>query len=313
MTELCRALLEPLTDPGSRTWWPALLAGAAAAVLATGSLSALAPARLWSRSGRVDLQLLLVQQLLGVLGWVPELASATGWALGTVKLLDAAAARPHWGVPAPVLVPAYSLLLFVAWDASRWAVHRLLHAVPALWAFHAVHHSAPELTPLTFHRVHPVESALYGLRGAVVTGTLAGAAFWAFDGAAVDWQIAGVSGIGVVCNVLTGNLRHSHVWLRFPVWLERWALSPAQHQLHHSTERALQQSNYGTWLAVWDRLAGTWVPAPAEPPAAFGLSDPEHDPFDAVSALLAPFRRWVPLRVQRPRRAPTRAGPAVRG
>lgn len=276
-----------MLDPGSRTWWPALAVGAATAV-ATGAGLHL---RDWVRpSGRVDLQLLLVQQLLNALGWVPRLGTTAGWALATVRALDAVAARPHLEAPAAVLVPAWSIVLFVAWDGSRWAVHRALHAIPALWAFHQVHHSAEVLTPLTFHRTHPVEAALYGLRGVLVTGTLAGAAFWAFDGAAVEWELAGVSALGLVCNVLTGNLRHSHVHLAFPAAVERWLLSPAQHQLHHGRDPAAQQANFGTWLAGWDRLAGTWRRSAPEP-LPVGLDDPEHDPRDAVSALFSPFRR----------------------
>src|ERR1039458_8498353 len=33
----------------------------------------------------------------------------------------------------------------------------LFHAIPALWEFHKVHHSAEVLTPLTEMRTHPVE------------------------------------------------------------------------------------------------------------------------------------------------------------
>lgn len=293
MTELVAALFAPLTDPASRTFWPALVVAAAVAA-ATGGLGG---ARWWRRSGRVDLQLLVFRQLAGALGLAPRLGSAAGWALGTVAALDAVAPRPGWEVPGPLLCAGYSLALFVAWDASRWALHRALHAVPALWAFHQVHHSAPSLTPLTFHRVHPVESALYALRGVVVTGTLAGAAFWAFGGRAVEWELLGVSGIGLLLNLATGNLRHSHVWLRFPAPVERWLLSPAQHQLHHAADPAAQQRNFGTWLAVWDRLAGTWTPAPAAPPAAFGVADPNHDPQDAVSALVGPLRALLPPRL----------------
>lgn len=292
MTELARALLDPFLDPASRTWWPALVSGAVVAW----ALGGLGLARWTTASGRVDLQLLVVRQLLGALGWAPRLGSAAGWAIGTVAALDALADRPTLTLPPGVLAAAYSLALFVAWDASRWLVHRAMHAVPALWAFHQVHHSAPTMTPLTFHRVHPVESAVYALRGVVVTGTVAGVAYWLTGGRAAAWELGGVSVLGLAANLATGSLRHSHVWVRFPAAVERWLLSPAQHQLHHAVDPALQQRNYGTWLAVWDVWAGTWAPAPAAPPAAFGVDGANHDAGDVVSALLGPVRAVLPAR-----------------
>ena len=48
-----------------------------------------------------------------------------------------------------------------------------MHRIPFLWRFHQIHHSAEVLTPLTFHRIHPVESLLYDVRGALVTGGMA--------------------------------------------------------------------------------------------------------------------------------------------
>ena len=69
----------------------------------------------------------------------------------------------------------YTLVLFVAWDLSRFALHWALHRFETLWQFHQVHHSAEVLTPFTLYRSHPVESLLYGLRGVVVTGVVTAA------------------------------------------------------------------------------------------------------------------------------------------
>ena len=69
-------------------------------------------------------------------------------------------------------------------------------------------------------------------------------------------MLLGVPTLGFVLNIFAGNLRHSPFWLRFPAWLERWFLSPAQHQLHHSADPVHYDANYGTWLAIWDRMMG---------------------------------------------------------
>ena len=105
------------------------------------------------------------------------------------------------------------------------------------------------------------------------------------------WTLGGVPALGLVLNVLFGNLRHSHVWIRFPAVLERWFLSPAQHQLHHSAMPEHYGSNYGTWLAVWDRWAGSLQVSAADPPAAVGIpaEDRNHGD-DLVSAWIGPLR-----------------------
>lgn len=288
------AIAAPFLDPGSRTSVGALLAaGIVGSVVLARRGGPRAAWRglwggLWHRSSRLDVQLVLARQLLVALGLFPAVGGL--WlATALVRGLDARLGVPEapaW--PAPVVAAVYSLTLFVAWDASRYALHRLMHRVPALWAFHQVHHSAEALTPLTFHRVHPVESLLSQLRGALVTGLVAGLYFWVFRAAAVDVTVLGVHAIGLVLNALSGNLRHSGVWWSWGRW-ERWWISPAQHQLHHAADPALQQANFGTWLAVWDRLGGSLRLAEA-PPARLGLAPAERNHgHDLLSAWTGPF------------------------
>lgn len=308
MTESLRALLvalaEPLLDPASRTFLPALVAGgivaAAFVVIQQGgwrpglqalSRGLLSPAAWTHRSTRLDAQLLLARQLLGLIRFAPAAGGAWWLATSLVGQLDQRFGVPDLSVPAWAASLTYTAVLFVAWDASRYALHRLMHAVPALWALHQVHHSAEVLTPLAFHRVHPLESLLYQARGALVTGLVAGGFFWLSRGTAAEITVLGVHAIGFGLNALTGNLRHSHVWMGFGPVVERWLISPAQHQLHHADQAHLQQANYGTWLAIWDRLGGSLVPAGAVAPSAYGLAhaDRNHDPHDLVSALFHPI------------------------
>lgn len=295
-------LVEPFVDPASRTFWPGLLVAAVVAAGLAGwsvrrepgravrrAVRAAVPLRLLrSRSSMLDVQLLAARQLLTVLGVVPTVLSAWWLAYRVVGVLDATVgAPPTWSGSVVVPSTIFAITLFIAWDLSRYLVHRLMHAVPFLWAFHQVHHSAEVLTPLTFHRVHPVESVIYALRGAVVTGLITGVFFWTFRGAASDLTLLGVNAVGLVGNALTGNLRHSHVWLRFGPAVERWLLSPAQHQLHHARDPALHGHNYGTWIALWDRLGGTLAVAPERAPTRYGVSDRNHGD-NLVSAWFGP-------------------------
>ncbi|MES2644282.1 MAG: TonB-dependent receptor [Myxococcota bacterium] len=299
-------LAEPFTEVTSRTWWPFLLVAGVTAVgvhvwraLPTERRGLLSHIRgglgvqSWrSRSAVLDVQLLVVRQLLALLGVLPRLGTA--WAVATflVRGLDRGFGRPDLvAPPGPLLAVAYTLVLFVVWDLSRYVLHRALHASPLLWQFHQVHHSAEVLTPLTFHRVHPVEALLYEARGVLVTGLLAGSAYWLWRGDAVALTVLGVDAVGFVLSGLTGNLRHSHVWIGFGPRVERWLLSPAQHQLHHGADRRENGSNFGVWLACWDRLAGSLRLAGPVPPVAFGLAPgvANHGQ-DLGSALLGPLR-----------------------
>ncbi len=58
-----------------------------------------------------------------------------------------AAALPVW---------AQVLVIFTITDLVQYWIHRLLHG-RALWPFHAIHHSAGEVTWSTTYRIHPVK------------------------------------------------------------------------------------------------------------------------------------------------------------
>lgn len=307
LRHLGSALAQPFLDPASRTWLPALgvsLLVGAWVTWRAGGVEALRrdldPRRLLHPSAVMDVQLLLTRRLLALLAVVPGLGGAWWLATRLVMLLDRWIGQPEpHSLPLWAVALLYSVALFVAWDASRYVLHRLMHEVPLLWELHQVHHSAEVLTPLTFHRIHPLESVLYGLRGVLVTGSLAGLFFWAFRGDAVEITLFGVHGLGLALNALTGNLRHSHVWLSFGPAVERWLISPAQHQLHHSADPAHYDRNYGTWLALWDRLGGTLLLA-SERPAAFGVVDGNHAPDDLLGALLGPVQGMLRRLRRRP-------------
>ena len=293
-------LLGPLTDPLSRTWWPGLLLTAAVGLVYARHkrISVLPALRALVRhpSTHLDIQLLLARQLVRALLGGAGLSLAYAIATRGVLWADHTFGRPSPPeLPPGVATALYTVVLFVALDASRFALHALMHRVEALWAFHQVHHSAARLTPLTFHRIHPVESALYRLRGGVVTGVVAGVAYWALRDAATTWTWLGVPALGVLLNTTLGNLRHSPIPVRLPPSVEAWILlSPAQHQLHHSTDPAHYDTNYGTWLPWWDKLAGSLRPS-SDTPLTFGIPVAERNHSDHLwSAWLGPFRALVP-------------------
>ncbi|MEM7160393.1 MAG: sterol desaturase family protein [Myxococcota bacterium] len=312
------APLEYFLEPDRRIYYGFLLSAAVLALWVHGSgrrglrgaLTSLVPWRQWcSASSGLDVQLWLGNAVVRALLLTPLLVSSM-----TVLLAVAGTLVDWFGPPSPsawprfAVVTAYTVALFVADDLTRYLVHRAMHRIPALWSIHRVHHSAEVLTPLTLYRVHPLESLLMGLRSALTLGTVSALFYYAFPGRIAQWEIVGVNAINVVFSALGSNLRHSHVWLSFGPRLERWFISPAQHQVHHSSAPQHFDTNFGAFLAVWDRLGDTLRtthrrPGPTTAPLRFGLGSDKPHRDHLLSAYAAPlvdaFRWWLAYRSSR--------------
>lgn len=167
----------------------------------------------------------------------------------------------------------YTICLFVVDDFSRFVVHMAYHKIPLLWRFHAVHHSAEVLTPLTLYRVHYLEMFINASRSILVAGFVGGVFIYCVDGKIQPLQLLGANIFSLLFNIAGANLRHSHIRLEFGR-LERFILSPAQHQLHHSSRPEHFDKNFGVMIALWDKLFGSWVASKGEPITGFGLGYP---------------------------------------
>lgn len=201
---------------------------------------------------------LLGSHLLGAM-WIAKLLQTE---LGTAPQFD----YPWW-----LIAVLYTGLFFVVEDFSRFYLHRLMHITPWLWRFHRLHHSAEILTPLTLHRVHPVEMTLYFLRGLIVFSLVSGFFIYFSGKKLTAFEILGVDALGFLFNMAAANLRHSHIFLGFGRW-ERWLISPAQHQIHHSKAIEHRDKNFGTCLSCWDRWFSSYVHSSTVKRLKFGLS-----------------------------------------
>lgn len=262
----------------------------------------------WHPSARADYRYYFLNGVLFPLLVLPFLVSEHSVVVHLDRWLAPVLGAPLAGGEGAALFVkvAYTVLFFVAYDGGRFLAHTLLHDVEALWHFHKVHHSAEVLTPLTTFRVHPVDLAVMIAVPAFTTGLTT----WLFhryvDPGVTAYTFLGVHVILWVSN-LVGNLRHWQVWLSYGPRLNRWLISPAHHQLHHSAAREHWGCNRGFELAIWDRWYGTLVVPPARPLAlTFGLGDGTEARWHRLSALYArPFaellaRRWRPVSGRRP-------------
>ena len=179
-------------------------------------------------------------------------------------------AVPAWAVAAVALL---------ALDFALYLQHVMLHAVPVLWRLHQVHHADLGFDATTGLRFHPIEIVLsLGYKLAVIV--LLGVPPWVVVTFEVLLNAASI-------------FNHGNVFIpeRIDAWL-RWLLvTPDMHRIHHSTQIVEADSNFGFSVSCWDRLCGTYRPAPAlaQTGMEIGLSD-YRAPLNLGRLLLLPFR-----------------------
>ena len=183
-----------------------------------------------------------------------------------------------------------TLIMFIAYEFAYWLDHYLSHRIPFLWEFHKVHHSAEHLTPLTAGRVHPVDSIVYGNIQALVMGLAAGAGGYALGIDAGHFAISGTNLILVLFLHAFVHLQHTELWITFRDWRGFGFMSPAHHQIHHSTNPAHFDRNFGSCLTLFDRLFGTlYVPSKEKEKLIFGVEGEAPAAFTITGELIKPF------------------------
>jgi sterol desaturase/sphingolipid hydroxylase (fatty acid hydroxylase superfamily) len=256
-------------------------------------LRAVFPRRLRiSRSTRADVAFFFFSFfLVGVL---------FGWAVLSLHVVDNATnqllAASFGAQPARLAgwpaTGVMTLVLFVAYELGYWIDHYLSHNVPFLWEFHKVHHTAEVLSPLTNFRVHPVDTIVFNNVLALVMGLAGGGAHYLLGQGAAPFTIAGSNVIVLACFFLIGHLQHTHFWIAFTGFWGRVILSPAHHQIHHSTDPAHFNRNLGSFLAVWDWMFGTLhMPTKTRQKLDFGVEPKEPEAHTVAGGLVTPVLR----------------------
>ncbi len=244
-------------------------------------------------SAVLDYRFYIVSTLLKAVLWVPIL---TGIGLLGQKMMKAfligyATWEPPTTLPLAYLFGAV-LGFYLLHDFINYCAHVLLHKVPLLWSFHQVHHSAEVMTPITAHRAHPMEFFVT----AVLQAPVVGLAFVFYqDISAHELEATAIFGISIVSFMygLSGfHLQHSHLPISYGPLLNRFIVSPIQHQVHHSIDPRHRNKNFGVKFAVWDVLFGTLY-VPREPETLqVGLPDADPREFSTVRKLFfLPFAK----------------------
>lgn len=140
-------------------------------------------------------------------------------------------------------------------DLCFYFAHRLLHTVPWLWQFHAIHHSSTHIDWLATVRVHPFEQVLTKACQMIPlyclgfsTDTLA---IYAIFSSAIAFFI------------------HANIRVRFPV-LNLIIATPEFHHWHHDRDPKICHKNFAVQLPILDYIFGTWHMPQGETPSKYG-------------------------------------------
>ncbi len=314
LTDLAATVLSSpvvrLFDAQAQTFWPTYLFAVLIAITvyflsrrsrrtsARGALRYLFPARLFRRSTTwldakmyIFSSLYLAFQGAAVLGGLDHLSEAL-LRLGASVFGPAAPDHPLplW---ANITIP---VLLYLALELGYWVSHWLLHRIPWLWEFHKVHHSAEVLTPLTEWRQHPVEYFIVPVTITVATSLVLAPLQWVFGPHMRLGSMWSPGLLILIFSMTIVHLRHSHVKLNAPGWLGYLIQSPQHHHIHHSTDPAHFDRNFGFCLSIWDWAFGTLTLPRKTDHIVFGLHD-EHGAMDElVTSSSLRTHLWLPIK-----------------
>jgi ornithine lipid hydroxylase len=226
----------------------------------------------WNTLGKESAQDLF-WNLFGALLPIKVIQAAFIFALaGAAGYLSAQLGSGLWPQHWPLLVQI-PLCFVIAEFFGYWA-HRLRHEIPALWNFHALHHSPHRLYFLNTARFHPVDimvGQLFIFPWMVLVNVPAEVIFWN----AILFQSIGLLSH---CNVRFDNF-----------WIVRMLFNTDEHhRWHHSKVVRESNSNYAPSFILWDILFGTFHSSPdMAAPNRLGVT-PEY-PQPLAEQLVYPF------------------------
>lgn len=170
------------------------------------------------------------------------------------------------------------LAVLVTADLMEYATHRAMHEIPALWRFHAVHHSAERMDWMAGSRLHFLEP--------LVTRTVV----------MLPAFVLGAGDVPLLCYVVwagfQAGLVHSNFGLDFGP-LKYVVATPLFHHWHHGSDKEAIDINYAAHLPLLDRLFGTYHMPRDRWPEKYGVvGDPL--PKGMWRQFLYPFQRKAP-------------------
>ncbi len=152
------------------------------------------------------------------------------------------------------LVLQVTVSIFIG-DLCFYFAHRLLHTVPWLWQFHAIHHSSTHIDWLATVRVHPFEQILTKACQMIPL-------YWlGFSAEALA--------IYAIFSSAIAFFIHANIRVRFPIL--KWIIAtPEFHHWHHDRYPKIYAQNLAVQLPILDYIFGTLYMPENEQPKLYG-------------------------------------------
>ncbi|HZO48115.1 MAG TPA: sterol desaturase family protein [Xanthobacteraceae bacterium] len=167
------------------------------------------------------------------------------------------------------------VVIMVLTDFAQYWLHRAFHRVPALWRFHAVHHSAKSMDWIAGARMHFAEIII--LRSVTATPMLV-----------IGFSESAIQAYTLLVYVYSTFI-HSNVRGSFG-FLEKILVVPRFHHWHHGIEKEAVDVNFAIHFPFLDRLFGTHHMPENRWPAGYGIEG-HPVPRGYWKQLLYPFQR----------------------
>jgi sterol desaturase/sphingolipid hydroxylase (fatty acid hydroxylase superfamily) len=178
----------------------------------------------------------------------------------------------------PIILQVVLGLLII--DISVWIRHGFVHKF--FWSFHAVHHSAAELSWMTTHRLHPLDQIVMSLIDCVIL------------------YIIGFSAEGMALALIIKDMNnlfvHSNIVLDYPKPWKYIFVSPNMHRWHHAMEHEAHDKNFCVFFAFVDYAMGTYYVPDNALPKAYGSAQTELDRVEQKTILK---ELWLPFKLKR--------------
>lgn len=218
---------------------------------------------------REDLFYFLISSMLvQVLTWLSFMPAQTLFAWTSWTQFRA------WVAALPFLVQLIAIMFLT--DLVQYWVHRLFHRIPALWRFHAVHHSAQNMDWMAGARMHFLEILV--LRGTTVFPMI----LLGFSQTAVNAYVLVV--------YLFATFAHSNLGWKLGVF-EKFFVTPRFHHWHHGIEKEAIDVNFAIHFPLFDKIFGTHhMPENGRWPEGYGIGG-HPVPKGYWQQFLYPFRR----------------------
>ncbi|MDB9313100.1 sterol desaturase family protein [Spirulina sp. CS-785/01] len=159
-------------------------------------------------------------------------------------------------------------------ETGYYFAHRLLHTVPMLWQFHAIHHSNESLDWLATVRVHPFDQCF--------------TKFWQFT----PLLMLGFSEANLAIYALFSSIIafFIHSNLNFNFGLLNWFITtPQLHQWHHVNNPQIYNKNLAAQCPLLDLIFGTYYLPSSPPPHHLGVA--ESIPVNYLQQLCYPLQK----------------------